>query len=735
MDGLAAQVGRRIAERYHVDSPIGAGGMGAVFLATDELLGRTVALKQVLLTGLGPVGAAQTRMRVMREARAAARLHHPNVVSIFDVVVDGDEPWLVLEYVPSRSLDHVLVEDGTLDPFTAARVGRAVAAALAAAHAVGIVHRDVKPANVLLGDSGEVKLTDFGIARIVGDASLVSAEGMVGTPAYFAPEVARGGAASAASDMFGLGATLYKAVEGAPPFGSTAESDLLGLLARVARGDVRPATGAGPLGPTLSKLLATDPAKRPSAAETVDALGKLVERQEALTTEVLPGPIPAGAYPADHAQGAVPAGRSGPRRRGPLVGLSVALVAALVTTVVLVGRARTGAEPAAATPPTNPPAAEPSAGPPVPCDTSKGELAIGLIMPLSGPRAGEGAGVRNSVQLAVDEANTACRTPGYRLALTAVDDASTAAKARTAAKTLAAQNGLTGVIGTFESDTGRAAQSVLGPLDVVQISPSNRADALTRGEGQVPRRPFRGYFRLSATDTRQAAVAAEHAVMDLGKRSIAVVHDGSGYGSQLGTSFADRAAELGATVVARERVAPDAGDYAAVAAKLAALRPDLVFFGGDSATAGPLSAQLGGAGVAAPLMGGHLIVDKEFVPLGGREGDMAASPRVPAALLTGAEPFLAAYGEAAFDTSPSSHGPYGYDAAQVLVSALARVLATGDWSEQRRAELVDQVQRTDQAGVTGALAFDEFGDVRNQAVTIFTVSSAAFVPTVALAPR
>ncbi|WP_232663290.1 branched-chain amino acid ABC transporter substrate-binding protein [Pseudonocardia sp. TRM90224] len=412
-----------------------------------------------------------------------------------------------------------------------------------------------------------------------------------------------------------------------------------------------------------------------------------------------------------------------------LVGLSVALVAALLTTAVILGGAWAAEEPAA------PGATIPSAlAPAVPCETGKGELTIGLIMPLTGPRAAEGTGIRNAVQLAVDEANAACRIPGYRLTLTVADDTSTPAKAHSAAKNLAAQPALVGVIGTFESDTGRVAQSVLGPLDIVQISPSNRADDLTRGDGQVPRRPYRGYFRLSATDTRQATVAAEHAVIDLGKRSIAVVHDGSGYGTQLVSSFADRAAELGAGIVAREQVAPDARDYSPLIAKIAESRPDLVFCGGDSATAGPLSAQLGPAGVAPPVMGGHLVADKEFVALGGREGDLVTSPRVPVAMLPGAAPFLAAYAATGLGP-PTSHGPYGYDAAQVLVAALHRVLASGDWSAHRRAELVDEVQRTDQPGATGPLAFDEFGDVRNQAVTIYVVEAAAFVPRAALSPR
>lgn len=239
--------------------------MGVVWKAVDERLGRTVAVKQMILPpGLDATAAKEAKERIMREGRIAARLHHPNAVAVFDVADHEGQPWLVMEYVQSRSLAAVLIERGSLPPAEVATIGRQLANALAAAHAAGIVHRDVKPGNVLLGDSGTVKLTDFGISHATDDVTITRTGMLAGTPAYLAPEIARGANPTAASDVFSLGATLYAAVEGVPPFGVT--DNTLALLHLVAAGAVRPPVQAGPLTPTLMRLLHSEPAERPTAA-------------------------------------------------------------------------------------------------------------------------------------------------------------------------------------------------------------------------------------------------------------------------------------------------------------------------------------------------------------------------------------------------------------------------------------------------------------------------------------
>jgi len=260
-----------VAGRYRLGERIGSGAMGVVWQAHDERLHRTVAVKQLLLQpGLTAAQAEEARARCMREGRIAARLAHPNAITVYDVAEHDGEPWLIMEYLPSKSLAAVIAERRTLPPDEVARIGREVAAALVAAHAAGIVHRDVKPANVLLGDDGTVKITDFGISRATGDVTVTATGMLAGTPAYLAPEVAKGKEPTPASDVFSLGSTLYTAIEGHSPFGRS--ENTLALLYAVAAGQVSPPRQAGPLTALLMQLLRADPAERPSMQAAREAL-------------------------------------------------------------------------------------------------------------------------------------------------------------------------------------------------------------------------------------------------------------------------------------------------------------------------------------------------------------------------------------------------------------------------------------------------------------------------------
>ncbi|MFC7617501.1 serine/threonine-protein kinase [Actinokineospora soli] len=194
-----------------------------VWRARDERLERVIAIKQLLIRpGLTPAKTEEARRRAMREARIAARLHHRNAVALLDVAEHDGDPYLVMEFVNARSLSAVIAERGTLPPEQVAAIGSQVAAALAAAHAAGIVHRDVKPGNILLDEQGTVKITDFGISKATGDHTITTDTGVLaGTPAYLAPELARGQQPTTASDVFSLGSTLYHALEGTPRSAST----------------------------------------------------------------------------------------------------------------------------------------------------------------------------------------------------------------------------------------------------------------------------------------------------------------------------------------------------------------------------------------------------------------------------------------------------------------------------------------------------------------------------------
>ncbi|MGW6449748.1 protein kinase domain-containing protein [Lentzea sp. NPDC055074] len=272
--------GRLVAGRYRLSQRIGSGAMGVVWTAHDERLHRTVAVKQLLLQpGLAEADTDEAKRRAMREGRIAARLQHPHAVAVYDVAEDDSQPWLIMEYLPSKSLSGVLSERGTLPPRDVASIGMQVASALAAAHNAGIVHRDIKPGNILLGDDGTVKITDFGISRATGDVTVTATGMLAGTPAYLAPEVAKGYDPGSPSDVFSLGSTLYAAIEGEPPFGLS--ENTIALLHKVASGKVNPPRNAGPLTALLMRLLRAEPEDRPTMAEARDALAAVANGQAA----------------------------------------------------------------------------------------------------------------------------------------------------------------------------------------------------------------------------------------------------------------------------------------------------------------------------------------------------------------------------------------------------------------------------------------------------------------------
>ncbi|MBC6448268.1 serine/threonine-protein kinase [Actinokineospora xionganensis] len=284
--------GQLVANRYRLLETIGSGAMGVVWRAKDERLGRVIAIKHLhVRPGLSAAQTDEARRRAMREARIAARLQHRNAIAMLDVAEHDGDPCLVMEYLESQSLSAVLAERGTLPPGQVASIGHQVAAALAAAHAAGIVHRDVKPGNILLADEGTVKITDFGISRALGDGTITETGMLAGTPAYLAPEIARGKDPGHASDVFSLGATLYHATEGTPPFGLNPNP--LALLHAVASGRIDRPQNAGPLTHTLMSLLRTEPEDRPTMAEAATTLSTPTAQmaQQAMSSEPRTRPV------------------------------------------------------------------------------------------------------------------------------------------------------------------------------------------------------------------------------------------------------------------------------------------------------------------------------------------------------------------------------------------------------------------------------------------------------------
>jgi eukaryotic-like serine/threonine-protein kinase len=330
---MAASADRRlIAGRYALEAVLGRGGMGVVWRADDVLLDRQVAVKEVALpSGLPDREQAAVRERALREARAAARLNHPSAVTVHDVVDATGRLFLVMELVDAPTLRDLVAREGPLAPPAAARVGLDLLGALAAAHRSGIVHHDVKPANVMVPPGAPAKLADFGIASPADTQRTLTATGAAfGSLPYVAPEQAMGRRGGPPADLWGLGATLWFAVEGAPPFERGGPAATLDAILHDPPGQPR---RAGPLGPVLLALLGKDPARRPTSPELQRLLEPLAHRGPAATVPLRPtAPLPPGQAPTPPAWGpaALPPRRRRRRWRRRLLGGVVLLVVLLV---------------------------------------------------------------------------------------------------------------------------------------------------------------------------------------------------------------------------------------------------------------------------------------------------------------------------------------------------------------------------------------------------------------------
>jgi eukaryotic-like serine/threonine-protein kinase len=357
-----------IGGRYEVVRAVGRGGMGTVWLCRDTVLDREVAVKQIGALPGEPAAAA----RAMREARIAASLNHPNAVGVYDILDEDDSHWLVMEYVENQTLAEVARQAGGLAPQRVAAIGAAVAGALARAHERGIVHRDIKPGNILLARGCAPKISDFGIARAHADDQLTQTGFMTGTPSYLAPELARGGNPTSASDVWALGASLYYAVEGQGAY--EAQPNPLATLQNIAAGRARPMEEAGPLAGAIRAMMDPDPDRRWDMATAARRLDEIAHGDKTLAlpagaalavdpaaTEVIPEGV-AGTQRLEAATRA-PAAAAGPaayppqaprdpqrRRTSPWVPIVIILlVAALAALAYALYRANSGGTPAPST--------------------------------------------------------------------------------------------------------------------------------------------------------------------------------------------------------------------------------------------------------------------------------------------------------------------------------------------------------------------------------------------------
>ncbi|MEV7686395.1 serine/threonine-protein kinase [Streptomyces bungoensis] len=366
---------RLLAGRYRLGDVLGRGGMGTVWRAEDETLGRTVAVKELRFpTNIDEEEKRRLITRTLREAKAIARIRNNSAVTVFDVVDEDDRPWIVMELVEGKSLAEVIREDGLLEPRRAAEVGLAVLDVLRSAHRQGILHRDVKPSNVLIAEDGRVVLTDFGIAQVEGDPSITSTGMLVGAPSYIAPERARGHKPGPAADLWSLGGLLYAAVEGVPPYD---RGSAIATLTAVMTEPLEEPKNAGPLRDVIHGLLNKDPAQRlddAGARAMLNAVLHAPEPEPVDATRVVPLPEqPGPSGPSEGKRGE----EAGEKLRGALRSVRKAAGAATAAAAV---RAKSGSD--TATPATDGPAAP--GGPDAAANDSTSVLDSGSAKPSSG---------------------------------------------------------------------------------------------------------------------------------------------------------------------------------------------------------------------------------------------------------------------------------------------------------------------------------------------------------------
>ncbi len=359
------------------------------------------------------------------------------------------------------------------------------------------------------------------------------------------------------------------------------------------------------------------------------------------------------------------------------------------------------------------------------CDTSKGTLTVGVVAPLSGNLSALGLGIKQSAELAVDEANKKCTVKGYKLAVSAQDDEANPAKGGQAATKLSTDPNVVGVVGTLNSSVAQTVQPILKEKSIPQVSPANTNPSLTRGTEflTAPKRVYDNYFRVCTTDDLQGPYAANYLVEKAGKKKIAIITDGKTYGEGLAAELSKQVAKKGGQIVGSEKVGEKDTDFSGVIAKIKALNPEAVYYGGEYPNAGPLSKQMASAGLNVPLMGGDGIFDPKFIELGGKEGDLATSVGAPTESLATAKAFVEAYKAKFGKEDYAAYGAFSYDATNAIIGALAATLSSGDWAETKRPDMVTNVGKYTGSGATGEVKFDQYGDSTNKVLTVYQVTS------------
>jgi len=353
---------------------------------------------------------------------------------------------------------------------------------------------------------------------------------------------------------------------------------------------------------------------------------------------------------------------------------------------------------------------------------------IGVIAPLSGNLSALGRGIKNSVDLAIKQANDDGTLEGWNIEFVPEDDSANPDVGKNAATKLAGDDEVIGVVGTLNSSVAQTVQPVLNTADILMVSPANTNPMLTQGPDPADKaRPYANYFRTGTTDDIQGPFAAQYVYNDAGLKQVATIHDKTAYGQGLVDAFTAEFTKVGGTIVAAETINPEDADFSPVISKVAPAAPQLVFYGGEYLQAGPLSQQMGQAGLNVPLMGGGGIYSPQYIELGGRDGDLAAASGAPTDELDSAAQFVKDYAAAGFSEPYEAYGAYSYDAANAIINALKSCLEGADNVADARAQCVTDMQDVSFDGVTGEVAFDEFGDTTTKVQTVYKVAGGKWV--------
>ncbi|MFG1813085.1 branched-chain amino acid ABC transporter substrate-binding protein [Kribbella sp. NPDC049174] len=351
---------------------------------------------------------------------------------------------------------------------------------------------------------------------------------------------------------------------------------------------------------------------------------------------------------------------------------------------------------------------------------------IGVIAPLSGDLSALGLGIQHSVELAVKQANDSNAIPGWKLEVDAKDDEAKPEPGKNAATALASDADVIGVVGTLNTSVSQQVQPVLAPKNIVQVSPANTGPGLTQGANWQtdPKRPYATYFRTCTTDAVQGPFAARYLYETAKITKVATIHDKKAYGQGLVGTFTEEFKKLGGQVVAAQTINPDDSNYQAVISAVKPSAPQAVYYGGEYPQAGPLSQQMKAAGLNVPLMGGDGIYDPKFITLAGKtaDNDLATSVGAPVDALESAKKFVADYNAAGFKDPYAAYGGYSYDAANAIINALKTSLKDAKDVESARQATVDAMSKVSFDGVTGKVAFDQYGDTTSKVLTVYKVA-------------